>query len=79
MDIEEWLSLLMLISAGKYVRWVKYRMGILMRYTLFRLYHEYVCSSLFPSCPHSILPPHSLHTLTSDLTSLATTSNLLCN
>ena len=46
MDIEKWLSSSTRTSIGKYVRWVTYHMGIWTRYTQFRLYHEYVLSTI---------------------------------
>jgi hypothetical protein len=61
MDIEEWQSLLMLTSIGKYVRWVKYPMGIWTIYTQSRRYHEYVSSSSVPVpllFVHLVTQPH---------------------
>ena len=54
MDIEEWLSSSTRTLIGKYVRWVRYHMGIWTRYTQFRLYHEYVLSAII-LIPVSIL------------------------
>jgi hypothetical protein len=65
MDIEEWPNLLMRILIGKYVRWVKYPMGIWTIYTLSHHFREYVFSPslhlLLHSPPNPTSQPYLIH------------------